>query len=93
MKALIDRNTKSSLTEQTFVKLDTQKLLSEYVDKFGLGYVIRHYEILPDLISSIVEGEYSDRCDDMFTTSEIKQYQQTLLVSLRSADNKSVQKK
>lgn len=79
MKSFINKNKNSSLTEYPFVKLDTQTLLSNYVKQFGLGYVIRHYEISSELVKQITDGDYSDICDEMYTTSEIIQFQQTLL--------------
>lgn len=81
MKSIINKNKINNPTEYKVVKLGTQKLLSEYVERFGLGYVVRHYEISSDLIPHIAEGEYSDMCDETFTTSEINKFQQTLLLT------------
>lgn len=82
MKSLINKN-------QDFVpvakqKINTKKLLSDYANHFGLGYVIRHYEIDPKFIDLIAKGEFSDICDEEFTTSEIQTFQKTLLSSIIS---------
>lgn len=88
MKSIINKNKTNNQVEHKVIKLGTPKLLSEYAGRFGLGYVVRNYEISTDLIPQIVDGEYSDMCDETFTTSEINKYQQTLLLTRKVEINK-----
>lgn len=76
MKSLINKN--DSLTEYPIVKLDTETLISKYVDKFGLGYVIRNYKISPSFFKEIADEKYSNTSDEIYTESEIILFQSFL---------------
>jgi hypothetical protein len=86
MKSLIDHNKDHvKISETSDIKINTSEMLTKYITKFGVGYVIRHYELNPCLIPLIADGDYSDRCDEVFTTSEIVRYQNALISSIHKS--------
>ncbi len=83
MKSLINKNDGKCFDKKQ--KLVTEKLLRDYVNHYGLGYVIRHYEISHEFIDLIAKGEFSDICDEDFTKAEILAFQKTLITFITTS--------
>ncbi len=82
MKHLIDKKNTNSFTPTTTFekqKLCTEKSLEDCVTKYGLRYVIKNFEIQPELFESIANGDFNQICDDEYTLYEIENFQKDLI--------------
>lgn len=85
MKSLISKKNQDIFSKIiTINKLSTRDMILDCVDVFGLGYVIRHFEIDEKLFPLIACGEFSETCDEEYTISEIEKFQKTLTDSIIS---------
>lgn len=71
--------------------IETTEMLDKYLEKYDLGYIVRHFVLSDCVIHQIANENCCEKCDDMFTLNELTIFRQQLISSIVEINEKTNQ--